>query len=175
MKVAFAGKAGSGKTTAANILVQELGYRRVSLAAPLKSVVSQLWPDLSPEKRRPYLQSVGDGLRAVDPYVFIRYLLRDVGDSTKIAVDDVRYPNEVRSLRKAGFLLIYLDVPDAERLIRMEKRGDVIDARSLQHRSETSLSPTSGDLSVFPNTASIKDLKRRLLRIFAPMDYQHKE
>ncbi|MEV5319155.1 hypothetical protein AB0K92_16120 [Streptomyces sp. NPDC052687] len=78
-----------------------------------------------PEVRR-ILQELGAAMRAVDPDIWIRPVLaqaiqaNDAG--TPVVVTDVRYPNEVDALKRAGFRLIHIDRPGVPQLDHESER-----------------------------------------------------
>lgn len=73
----------------------------------------------TPEVRR-ILQELGAAIRAIDPEFWIRAALAKVQTANEAGVPavitDVRYPNEVASLKRAGFHLVYIDRPGVPRL-----------------------------------------------------------
>lgn len=142
--VAIAGNAGSGKTTAAEYLVARWGYRRVSLADPLKKIAEELF-DVSPQTKaeaRKIYQALGQSMRDIDSYCWIRALgkymraLREEGFEGPFVIDDARYVNEAQAASQAGFVLIYLDVPEPQRLQRLDARDGRADASIFEHQSE---------------------------------------
>lgn len=145
MRIAFAGPRGTGKTTLAEYLVRRYGFRRCSLATPIKRMINEapadghdrhqffwrwaeeLFPGcftlqarFATEAGRLFIterdagrraQQLGTDIgRALDPEVWIQYLLRHLPRGP-VAVDDVRFPNECERLRDAGFTLIRLVAP----------------------------------------------------------------
>jgi hypothetical protein len=67
-----------------------------------------------PEVRRLY-QEFGRSMRAVDPDIWIRPVLAKAIEANDagvpVVVTDVRYPNEVESLKRAGFRLLHINRP----------------------------------------------------------------
>jgi dephospho-CoA kinase len=74
MHIAFAGKAGSGKDTAAKYLIERYGYRKVSFAEPIKRICKELfdWPEDDPRWREAYQKFGTDFARSLDPDVWIK-------------------------------------------------------------------------------------------------------
>ena len=138
--IAFIGRAGSGKDSAASRLYPA-GYRRVALADPVREValhidpwvetdqgltrlstlVDQLGWDRAkrgvPEVRR-LLQNVGTAVRSVEPDFWLRQALRQVAaleqENVPVVVTDCRFRNEATALREAGFLLARIVRPGLE-------------------------------------------------------------
>lgn len=116
MIIGFSGKAGSGKTTAANYLVEHYGFVRMSFAKPLKEAagllfslsLAQLYGDqkevvdsrwgLSP---RQILQRFGtDAMRTTfGEDIWTKIWFRSRPPNRHIVVDDVRFPDEADFIR----------------------------------------------------------------------------
>lgn len=137
--IALSGKARSGKDTVAAYLADTYGYTRLALADPLKEMALSVDPliptgygvhvrltkliadagwdyakDHYPEVRRT-LQQMGQTVRALDSDFWIRVLLGKAADvSGPIVVTDVRYPNELASLQRAGFAPVRITRPGLE-------------------------------------------------------------
>lgn len=154
MNVGIIGRARVGKDTAGKWLVDERGYRRVAFADALKDAALKVDPivevDSSGEdyrlaenvtefgweaakdddEVRRFLQELGSAMRAVDPEIWIRPVLAKAIEANDagvpVVVTDVRYPNEVAALKRAGFRLLHI------------ARADV---PQLDHESETSVGP----------------------------------
>src|ERR1700761_8229975 len=118
--IAFTGKAGSGKTSAAELLMESvpLGYRCLSFADPLKLVVGYLWGEKA-RRDRGRLQNVGDALRAEDPDVFARaWLKRTRSHTGPLLCDDLRRENEWWAAKEAGFVIVRVH---SDRGLRIER------------------------------------------------------
>lgn len=118
--VAFSGKMGVGKTTAALYLKELYKFKKVSFADKLKDVARELFPfedqhfsvtgknvkfnnqDFTP---REFLIHLGQFLRYFDKDYFIKAThLEDM--TGRIVIDDLRYLNEVEYLKKLGAKII---------------------------------------------------------------------
>ena len=88
VNVAFGGTAGSGKTTAADIVLNGYPrYRKQALAAPIKEIASRYLPGY--RDRRTAYQTIGETLRTLEEKVWIDYLLGSARPTCTV-VDDVR-------------------------------------------------------------------------------------
>lgn len=143
--IGFCGLAGSGKSTAAQILVEHYGFARQRFADPLKAMLRALGLSereidgdlkekpcarLMGKTPRDAMQSLGTewgrALIADDLWVelwrkSVQYHLSIGG---KIVVDDVRFPNEVAAIRAIGGKIIR---------VRRDMRSESLGA----HASET--------------------------------------
>jgi hypothetical protein len=130
--VAFCGKKRSGKDTAADA-VASLGYFPIAFADPIKDTCQTVfqWDDehVRGEKKEevdPFwefsprwaMQTIGTELfrDGIDENVWVKSLLArvDGSDHDRFAVTDVRFPNEVEHLQKAGADLVYIRRPEKE-------------------------------------------------------------
>ncbi len=148
--IAFIGKTGAGKTTAAQILVERFGYARVSFAAPLKA-------GCATTDDRTLLQKVGHGVRELHEDFWVNLFLADVAareqdelnvawDGTpKFTVDDCRYPNEAQALKAAGFVTVRITASKVTRIDRQKRAGRLQDEAQLDHISETALDDFTAD------------------------------
>ncbi len=130
--IAIAGVSGSGKDTAAQFLVDELGYHRAAIADPIKEHVGrvfglsreQLWGEernrlvdgLGVSPRKIY-QEFGRFCRDIDPNIWLRELLHSarelIGEGEPVVCTDVRTHLEFEQLRAAGAQMWYIRRPDA--------------------------------------------------------------
>lgn len=136
--IGLCGFAGSGKSTAANFLVREHGFTRLSFATAVKDITAilfgwdrerlngttpqdRLWreePDLfwSARMQRPWtpriaLQFVGTDLcrQHVHENIWAEQVvaqIRRLGPTAKVIIDDVRFVNEIQTLRGIGAHLL---------------------------------------------------------------------
>lgn len=114
--IAFLGRAGSGKTTAAQHLVETFGAKRISFATPLKKLAAhvfkftdeQLYGSTEAKEKidprygvspREFLIRLGDGARRfLGPRVWVDAAFSEimsVGPANALfVIDDLRYPSE---------------------------------------------------------------------------------
>ncbi|WP_228973410.1 hypothetical protein [Streptomyces sp. DH12] len=113
--------------------------------------------DEYPEVRR-VLQELGAAIRAIDPEFWIRTALTRVQEANESGVPavitDVRYPNEVASLKRAGFHLIHISRPGAA---------------LLTHESEGAVSMSDAD-HLITNDGAITDLRHRIERVWEDVE-----
>jgi len=108
MRIAFCGRAGAGKSTLADFLVKVYGFQKYSFADAVKGVARELFG--MTEKDRSLLQGIGDRMRQIDEYVWIRYVMnRIIAEGfDDVVIDDLRYVNEAYFLKANGFIIIKL-------------------------------------------------------------------
>lgn len=126
--VALTGPAGSGKSTAANYLVRHRGYERVKFAGPLKRMVAAMGLSdehiegsmkeaaldmLCGKTPRHVMQTLGTewGRKCIGEDFWVRLWLRDASVrlfSSRVVVDDCRFPNEAAAVRSLGGIIIKL-------------------------------------------------------------------
>ena len=164
--IGLAGRAGSGKTTAAKHLVDKLGFARLSFADPIRNMIGDLLLDmgygadyvdslLTVEKNqvlapigrsaRQLMQTLGTewGRDCIDRDVWVTLARRRVhtlGDE-RIVFDDVRFENEAAMIRGFGGIVIHID------------RGELVTDK---HRSEAGIMDGDNDFFV-DNDTTIDD------------------
>ena len=136
VRIAFGGRMGAGKSTLAREISQFYSTRGVnfktdSFAEGVREVARDLFG--MTRKDRGLLISIGNKMREIDPDVWAKRVVRgfdggdegggdgEVGGEKYCLVDDLRYPNEARYLREAGFILVYLDIDRETQLERLQK------------------------------------------------------
>jgi hypothetical protein len=140
MLIAFTGKAGAGKSTAAGVLIDiaisGLLYEKVvpvSFAEPIKRIARNHfgWDGRKDERGRRLLQILGtEAGRAYDPDLWVKTLMRriDVDEDDALWVcDDLRFPNEAAAVRNRG-----------GHIFRVIGRGSDL-AANAEHASESGL------------------------------------
>jgi hypothetical protein len=126
--IALAGRMGTGKTTIAWELAVRHGYAMESLAKPIKEILDLAYPIVgkttaqrvatptgtASRTGRELMQLLGtDAVRNnVDLDFWIRCLFKRLETTPKPwVIDDLRFPNEVEALAKAGFYTVRLVRP----------------------------------------------------------------
>jgi hypothetical protein len=161
------GKARSGKTTAANYLIEHHGFMRLSFGDALKEAanlifnipMAELYSDKKSEFTRDVLQKLGtDCCRALDPDVWVKAMGRKLHDlakykpESKIVVDDIRFPNEFELLKEYWFKAT---------VIKVKRNIDELSTDTQKaHLSETALDGVSDSMysAVYANTGSLEEL-----------------
>ena len=137
MNIGICGKAGAGKTVAADHLIKKYGYKRYSIADEVKRIAVRLFK--MKKKDRKLLQDIGCKMREIRHSVWIDFVVDQIRGKDKVVVDDMRYPNEYQALKKEGFKIIKV-VADRELCIkRLTSRDGTAAADRLDDESETAL------------------------------------
>lgn len=132
MIIGFSGYARAGKDTAAAVLVDLYGFRRLSFADPLKSSARTIF-SLNDD------QLFGEAKEVVDPYwgvtpryimqrlgteclrdgfdkdVWVKALFRKISDAPHdhFVIPDVRFPNEAAEIQRWGGRVVRIERPAA--------------------------------------------------------------
>lgn len=158
--ICFIGKAGSGKSTAAELL-ERVGYQRRSFAAPLREVVVSLWGELA-RNDRTKLIGVGMAMREIDPDVWANKLVTNLHAERKpwaeaglalpvAVIDDCRFHNEYWALKAEGFVFIRVIADEDVRVRRLQGNGKAITIEQMQSPSETELDDIVPDWTIANN------------------------
>lgn len=119
IKLAFAGKKGSGKTLLADYCADVHMLEPLSFADPLKMDLVEL--GINPDRlfttrdhnSRALMQAYGEAMRDQDKDYWLNRLLDvmhdyETVDADGVTIDDLRYPNEATALKAKGFKLIQI-------------------------------------------------------------------
>lgn len=170
--VALSGAAGSGKTTAADYLIQHYGYTRFKFAGPLKDMLyaTGLTHDqiegtckevpteiLCGRTPRYVMQTLGTewGRDLIGHDIWVNIWQRRVtafaaeNPGARFVVDDMRFPNELEAVRQLGGTRITLHRPDL-----VHKAG--------AHQSESAL-PHDDQAKIVINDGDAAQLHHRVL------------
>jgi len=134
--IALAGKAGSGKSTAAKYLIERHGYRNGKFARALKEMTRAFLryrgadeftiermvegnlkevpsPLLNGRSPRYWMQRLGTefGRELIDQNLWVDTEMDHIASWPKVVFDDARFPNEVAAIRAAGGVLIEIVRP----------------------------------------------------------------
>lgn len=115
--IGITGKAGSGKTTAANVLADR-GFKKLSFATPLKEIAKAFGCSGEEDDRnRELYQKLGTDVgRWYDKDIWVKKMAQRIldieeasiayQDQTMIVIDDVRFDNEAMLIKKLdGFVI----------------------------------------------------------------------
>ena len=121
IRIAFAGKSRSGKTTSANYLLRTYGFVKISFTGKLIEFAHEFFPDRfeKGEKPQDLILTLHEKLREIDPDVWIKYVSRKIETLPKdadIVIDDLRDRNDYAGVKSLGFLVVRLDTSNDDRL-----------------------------------------------------------
>lgn len=138
LKIAFAGKICSGKTTTCYKFADYLdcgGIESIQILAfshGIKNLATQYFQHLwdPSRKNRNLLIQIGDAMRNIDPDVWCKHLVQQANTTpgSVTLVEDVRMPQEYEALREQGFVFVYLCCDES---VRQERH-------QLKHGTDTS-------------------------------------
>lgn len=134
--IAFCGPAGSGKSTAADLLVENNGYIRLAFASPLKQMLRTLVEMQGIDRQTSYRMFFGDLKEAATHTLggrTPRYAMQTIGSEwrdlmdrnlwtkiwhnsaqfvPKVVVDDLRFTHEAAAVHELGGKIILLEHPN---------------------------------------------------------------
>lgn len=118
MKVAICGGMCSGKTTLSKYISKEFNLETFSFADAVKMYASQIF-DMQHKDRR-LIQDFAEKLKEIDPDIWIKILDKKIKNIDNIVIDDLRFKNEYKYLRKNGFTIIRINIELIEQLKRLK-------------------------------------------------------
>ena len=134
LRIAFAGKSRSGKTTSANYLLRTYGFVKISFTGKLIEFAHEFFPDrFETGKPQDLIQAMHEKLREIDPDVWIKYVTRKIEMLPKdadIVIDDLRWRNDYGAVKSLGFLVVRLDPSNEDEVpydILLQNEGTVED------------------------------------------------
>lgn len=144
MKIALCGKMRSGKSTIADILVEDFGFKEFRFAQGIGNIVSVYFPEAYEKgKPRKHYQFIGQKLRELNEDVWVDYIDGIIkrnqsfsNDELDIVISDVRQPNELDYVRNNGFLIIKVVADDETRMKRILQDGDSFNTEDFYHETE---------------------------------------
>lgn len=154
--IAFTGPAFSGKTTAANAIVQACDGKRISFADPIRDMLAAIGishEQLTHDKHEPVawlgktprelMQTLGTewGRELVHPQIWLtitKLRIAAHGNATPIVIDDCRFDNEAKLVHALG-----------GKVVRIDRRGST---PPMAHLSEAGINPALVDSTIQNST-----------------------
>jgi adenylate kinase family enzyme len=119
MKISICGKMCSGKTTLAKYIYSlKENTKIISFADKLKEIARDLFN--MEDKDRNLLILLGKKMREIDPNVWINATIKKSKQFENLIIDDIKYFNELKTLRDNGFKIIKLNISDDLQLKRLK-------------------------------------------------------
>ena len=157
MKIAITGKICSGKSTLANKLKDKLKLEKHSFADKVKKYATEIFE--MEYKDRKLIQDFAEKMKELDNNIWIKQLDKEIKDKTHIVIDDLRFENEYKYLKKNNYYIIKLVIDKNQQIKRI---GDLYKDKAhehlkrLEHISECNIDKLNADLTI--NTADV-DIK----------------
>ena len=145
------GKAGSGKDTIADYLINQYGYKQLRFAKGVYNYAYKYF-NMSPnEKDRKLLQGIGKCFRdEIDINYWLNMVGKQLAESTQpCIVTDCRFLNEHVYLKERGAISIGIQVDINTRLNRLTKRDGSTQLNTLSDVSETEMDIYFDDLKYY--------------------------
>ena len=150
IRIAFGHQARTGKDTACEYLQKKYGGEISHFSDPLYDILNyaQLVCEFPMKKDREFLQWVGtEWARKKDPDVWVNYFIKNLDRTCNNFVADIRFPNELSTLKNEGFVCVKIVRNDVEQL---------------SHISELILSEHDGWDYTIENNGSIEEFHQKL-------------
>lgn len=115
MKIAFFGPMCSGKSTISKYLEETYDFKILSFASHVKEYCKEIF-DMK-YKDRKLLQDFANKCREINENVWVNLTEKEITKmkGINIVIDDLRFPNEYKMLKRLGFIVIKLDIsPDLQ-------------------------------------------------------------
>lgn len=119
--IGLLGKAGSGKSTIANHLLKEHGFRVFSFSKSIKEIATDYFNvgyeeayETKPSHVRTILQGIGSFIReCIDEDYFLSEMLKRIkySEAAKIVIDDVRLLSEAQFINELGGIVVKVKCP----------------------------------------------------------------
>lgn len=170
--IAFYGKAGVGKSTAANMLVDYHGFSRIAFADPIKAMLKTMLnyagSDIDINDRslkekpceallgkspRYALQTLGTefGRECIGQDIWVSIAEREIKtaleDGESVVIEDLRFPNEAEMVTRLGGKIVWI------------ARQDLVCSDNPTHKSETQKIPCDHFIL---NCGTVADLKLKV-------------
>ena len=157
--------AGSGKSTIANYLVEEHGFKVYNFADRIYQLAEELFG--MKVKDRSILIAIGEKMREIDKLVWIKETIKRIEDEghPRIVIADTRKLLEYAYLIESGYEQAMVYCPEDVAIQRLKDRDgeanvnvDVV----LNGATETQLRPLIDQMKVFDTTQSWEDTRKEI-------------
>ena len=166
IRIALVGKMRSGKDTVADILMDLDEFQRVKFSKGIGEIIDNYLPNANANgKNRMIYQSIGQGMRSLDPMVWINYSFSNIDWNKNIIVTDLRQRNEYQFLKSNDFFIVKINSDEHNRIDRMNIDKDVFTEREMQHETEDSIDEYDVDLTI-DNDSTIEELTLKLINLY---------
>lgn len=176
IKVALIGKMRAGKNQFAEYFIEN-NYKEFKFGTGIAEIIQKYFPEEWAKGKPRYLyQQIGQGMRQLDPDVWVKYTFRQIEEykrymefnlfDCKVIITDTRQRNEVYKLRAAGYTIVKIEADEKIRLERMKAAGDILPDddyqlyQLLNHETEQYVDLVVPDILV-KNEGTLEDLRKK--------------
>lgn len=173
IKIAVTGEIRSGKDTVCNYIgntITEHGayVGILYFAEGIEQIIEDYFPEAFEGNKKPrkYYQEIGQGMRKINPDVWVTYLENNYKTMLKsgfknILVTDLRQQNEYDWLKQNGFTVIKVEAEPEVRIERAKASGDKFEMQDLLHETEQQIKNLKYDYLITNNT-TLEDLYKQV-------------
>ena len=154
-KIILNSRAGGGKDTFADYLVDNYGFKKITFAEGIYDIAYKYFG--MTYKDRKLLQRIGQKMREIDSLIWVKYAFKQAEQYDKVVISDCRQRNEYSYGLKKGFLPVNIDAKLDLRIKRLEDRdGFYPDISLLENESE--IGADGLDYITVDNNSTIENL-----------------
>jgi len=180
IRIGLSGKAGSGKDTVAEYLIQNYDFVNLAFADKLKQVAYDLFGLNAQVRDRALLQALGNRMRQIDPAVWVHYVIKQLPLGLNVVVSDVRFLNEFEALKGLGFYMVRVERPLLARLEREKQlvkaqSNEVDDLELMGHDSETALDGIRDWYRTLHNVDTTQVLHDQVKHMISEIEKKHRK
>lgn len=164
MKIAITGKICSGKSTLANKLKNILKLEKYSFANNVKKYAKEIFE--MEYKDRKLIQDFAEKMKEIDNNIWIKQLDKEIKDKIHIVIDDLRFENEYKYLKKNKYYIIKLVIDKNQQIKRIEdlyKDKAYEHLERLEHISECNIDKLNADLTINTEDVDIKTILKTII------------
>ena len=164
MKIAITGKICSGKSTLANKLKNILKLEKYSFADNVKKYAKEIFE--MKYKDRKLIQDFAEKMKEIDNNIWIKQLDKEIKDKVHIIIDDLRFENEYKYLKKNKYYIIKLVIDKNQQIKRIEdlyKDKAPEHLERLEHISECNIDKLNADLTINTEDVDIKTILKTII------------
>lgn len=165
MKIAITGEQCAGKTTIADMLMDELGGNRIKFIDKLYQVNDLL----GVKKNRGFMQDMGEAVRNYfgQDYFINDFILRSKTSNTHLFSDDVRKIKELEAAKIAGFTTVFVSSTASLRKQRATLLGLAFIEDHPAEKEIVQLQPRC-DIQI-ENNGTLEELKQQIINSLKPV------
>lgn len=158
-KIIINGRAGAGKDTIADYLVDKYGFTKLTFATGIYDIAYKYFG--MKEKDRYLLQQIGEKMREINPDVWVEYTFSQAEKLNRTVVSDCRRSNEYNIAIKNGFVPIRVSASFENRYQRIAERDGLEPDTSLWE-NDSEVGADNFEYIEFNNDGTLEELYQKI-------------